>query len=200
MVNEFKIQNSKFKIGVLAVQGSFIEHIEVLKDMGICVASVKSVEDIRSIDGLIIPGGESTTISKLMRQYDIDKEIILRSKNGMPIYGTCAGMILLSKNIDYSMRLMDMDVDRNAYGRQLDSFICELKDIDIQNLKTKKLDACFIRAPRITRVGDSVEILARYENEPVLVKEKNMMVSSFHPELTGDRNIYKFFLRMVENG
>ena len=196
MTNEFNKQQSK-TIGVLAIQGSVDEHINALESMCVTAFRVKSKGVLDMVDALILPGGESTTISKLLDRFDLRDEFIRQVKKGKPIYGTCAGMILLSQNINYSMKLMDIDVDRNAYGRQLDSFMTELEDIDKKKLEVDNLSACFIRAPKITRVGGEVEVLARYENESVLVREKNMLVSSFHPELTDDRKVYEYFLKMV---
>lgn len=194
------MQNSTCKIGVLSIQGSFFEHIEVLRSMGVNGFPVRCVEDLSLVDSLILPGGESTTISKLLKRFKIEEEIIKRVNEGMPIYGTCAGMILLSKNIDYSMKLMDIEVDRNAYGSQLDSFIGKLTDVNKEELGVDSLDAFFIRAPRIKQVGDAVLVLASHEGIPVMVRENNILVSSFHPELTEDGTVYEYFLSIGRGG
>jgi len=172
-------------VGVLAIQGSFIEHITSLKKMGLEVHEIRHVEDLKNISALILPGGESTTMSKLMKEYSLDKEIIKLAKKGLPIYGTCAGLILLAKNISYGLRLMDVEVDRNAYGRQLDSFETEI------NFDNKKIPAVFIRAPKIIKVGKDVEIIAKYEEKAVFVRQGNLFASSFHPELSNDLTVYE---------
>ncbi len=180
-------------IGVLAIQGSVEEHLACLKKLNVETKEIRHVEDLKNIDGLIMPGGESTTISKLLKKYNLDKEIIKRVKSGMPIYGTCAGLILLSKNNPHSLKLMNIEVDRNAYGSQLDSFETEIL-LEDQKIK---ISAIFIRAPIVTKVGDDVEILARHNNMPVLIREKNVLGSSFHPELTKSLEVYKIFLSIL---
>jgi len=184
------------KIGVLALQGSVEEHVKMLKKCGVEPFLVKLPRDLKEINGLIIPGGESITIGKLMRQYGIDKAIKRRYSDGMPIYGTCAGAILLAKNIVGSnqnkLGLMDISIKRNDYGRQIDSFEAELDIFD------KPFNGIFIRAPVISGVHDGCKILSRFENKPVMVEQGNLLVSTFHPELTDDLSIHKYFVEMVD--
>jgi len=182
------------KVGVLAIQGSFEEHLACLKKLSVICKEVRSLKDLEEVSALIIPGGESTTIFKLLSKYGLKNVLIDKIKSGFPVYGTCAGMILLAKNIDNSLQVMDIEVDRNAYGSQLDSFSTVLTDID-SKLNSRELEAIFIRAPRIKNYGKNVKVLARYKNTPVLLQERNILVSSFHPELTDDEFVYEYFLR-----
>ncbi|MGB9790900.1 MAG: pyridoxal 5'-phosphate synthase glutaminase subunit PdxT [Thermotoga caldifontis] len=184
-------------IGVLALQGDFREHIWSLQRLGVEAFAVKSVSDLERIDGLIIPGGESTSIGRIAKVTGVGEKIVELAKRGLPIYGTCAGMILMAKRIvdhpdQYRFGLMDIAVRRNAYGRQIDSFETYL---DVENIGRVK--AVFIRAPMVVEVSDNVEVLARYENVPVLVKQGNLLASSFHPELTDDLRIHAYFVKMV---
>ncbi len=184
------------KIGVLALQGSVKEHFDMLKKCEVEPVLVKLPRDLKEINGLIIPGGESTTLGKLMREYGLDKEIKRRYKEGMPIYGTCAGAILLAKNIvdskQLKLGLMDISVKRNDYGRQVDSFEAELSIFD------KPFRGIFIRAPGIDSIHNGCKILAQFENKPVLVEQGNLLVSTFHPELTNDLRLHKYFVKMVD--
>jgi len=186
------------KIGVLALQGSFKEHIEMLRKCNIDAVAVKLPDDLKNVDGLVIPGGESTTIGKLMQQYGLDKEIIKRHNEGMAIYGTCAGAILLSKNIVDSeqprLNLLDISIKRNEYGRQIDSFEAEL---DIE--KIGKFNGIFIRAPVIEKVNDDIKVLSKFNNNPVLIQKNNILASTFHPELTNDKRVHEYFFEIVEN-
>ena len=186
------------KIGVLALQGDFKEHIEMLKKCNVNSVAIKLPEDLKNIDGLIIPGGESTTIGSLMQRHGLDKEIIKRHKQGMAIYGTCAGAILLSKNIAGSkqprLNLLDISVKRNDYGRQIDSFEAEL---DIE--KVGKFKGIFIRAPVIEEVSDGVKILSKLNNKPILVQKENILASTFHPELTNDKRVHEYFIKLINN-
>lgn len=183
-------------IGVLALQGDFKEHIEMLRKCNVSAAEVRLPDDLKEMDGLIIPGGESTTIGNLMQRYNIDKEIIKRHKQGMAIYGTCAGAILLAKDIVGSrqtrLRLLDISVKRNDYGRQIDSFEAELK-VD----KIGKVRGVFIRAPVIEKVRNGVRILSKLDNNPVLIQKGNILASTFHPELTNDKRVHKYFMDIV---
>lgn len=184
-------------IGVLALQGDFREHIWALQRLGVEAFAVKTVSDLERIDGLIIPGGESTSIGRIAKVTGVGEKIVELAKQGLPIYGTCAGMILMAKRIvdhpdQYSFGLMDIAVRRNAYGRQIESFEVYL---DVE--KIGKVKAVFIRAPMVVEVSDNVEVLARYENVPVLVKQGNLLASSFHPELTDDLRIHAYFVKMV---
>jgi 5'-phosphate synthase pdxT subunit len=184
------------KIGVLALQGSVIEHVKMLKKCRVEPVIVRLPRDLNDINGLIIPGGESTTIGKLIKKYGFDKEIKRRYKEGMPIYGSCAGAILLAKNIIDSKQpklgLMNISVKRNDYGRQVDSFEAEL------NIFDKPFKGIFIRAPVIDSMHNGCKMLAEFDNKPVMVEQNNLLISTFHPELTGDLRIHKYFVDMVE--
>lgn len=179
------------------MQGDFKEHIEMLNKCKVQAVSVKLPEDLKNVDGLIIPGGESTTIGNLMQRHNLDKEIIKRHQEGMAIYGTCAGAILLAKKIAGSsqpkLNLLDISIKRNDYGRQIDSFETELS-ID----KIGKFRGIFIRAPVIEKINNGVKILSKLNNKPVLVQKGNILAGTFHPELTNDTKIHKYFVEMVK--
>ncbi len=171
-------------IGVLAFHGGFAEHIAVLKKAGFECSEVRTLEDLAKVDGLIIPGGESTVIGKFLEKTGMGEAICERVKDAnFRVYGTCAGMILLAKN---RLGLLDIVVERNAYGRQVASFITDL-EIDGKKLPVGH----FIRAPKIIFVGKGVEILASHEGVPVFVRQGNIWASSFHPELSGNTDIHK---------
>jgi 5'-phosphate synthase pdxT subunit len=175
------------KIGVLAVQGNFREHEAVLRRLGADVVEIRKPEQLDGLDGLVVPGGESTTFMRLMRLYGLDDA--LRSFAG-PVFGTCAGMIVLDRT---HLGLMDLEVDRNAYGRQVASFEADLRlDGDARPLR-----GVFIRAPRVREVGDDVEVLAEHDGEPVLLRQGRFLVASFHPELTEDTRVHESFLDQV---
>lgn len=186
------------KIGVLALQGDFKEHIKILRKCDVDVVEVRMPYDLSGIEGLIIPGGESTTIGILMKRTKLDKEIKDKHKNGMPIYGTCAGAILLAKEIvgskQLKLGLADISIKRNNYGRQIESFEADLSIKEIGDFK-----GIFIRAPVITRYNNGCEIMAEFQNSPVMLKENNILISTFHPELTNDTRVHRYFLNMVEN-
>lgn len=178
-------------IGVLAIQGSVAEHEEALKKAGFSVIPVKTPADLARVRGLIIPGGESTAIGKALLAQGLFAPLKKRIKEGMPVWGTCAGAILLAKHgSEYSLDVLDIVVERNAYGRQNDSF--EI-DLAVPIFGQSPLLAIFIRAPRITTVGKGVEVLAKLNGEPVLVRHKNILASTFHPELTPDLRVHRFF-------
>jgi len=185
------------KIGVLALQGDFREHIEMLKKCNIGTALVKLPEDLKDINGLIIPGGESTTIGNLMQRYDLDKAIIKKHNQGMALYGTCAGAILLAKNIVGSeqprLNLLDISIKRNDYGRQIDSFETEL---NIENIGM--FNGIFIRAPIIEKTNNAVKILSDFHGKPILVQKDNILAGTFHPELTDDKRVHEYFVGMVK--
>ena len=185
------------KIGILAVQGDFAAHSRVLARMGIDQVEVRRAEDMRGLDGLIMPGGESTTMLKFLTEEGLENLIKELARAGKPVFGTCAGAILLARealNPDQpSLGLIDISVERNAYGRQVDSFIGEVETI----FEGDSMEAVFIRAPRISRVGSNVEVLARLEGNPVFVRESNILAATFHPELSADERIHRFFLDMV---
>lgn len=175
-------------VGVLDLQGDVIEHRRALEACGATVISVKTVEDLAKVQALVMPGGESTTIGRLLKWTGLDEAICARAQKGMPIYGTCAGAILLAK-----MGLIDIEVERNAYGRQMDSF-----EEKIEALGTK-IDAIFIRAPRLHRPGKKVQVLAECRGDAVLVRQGNLLVSSFHPELTSDLTLHRYFLTFLDH-
>jgi len=189
------------KIGVLALQGAFIEHQQILNSLKIESIDIRLPKDLQLIDGLIIPGGESTTIGKLSKEYNFLEPLKQFSKI-KPVWGTCAGMIFIAKQIDsitqVSLELMDITVKRNAFGRQVDSFITNL-DIPALNKYSKSpFQAIFIRAPMVIDFGPSVEVLSRLpDGSIVAVKEKKWLATSFHPELTDDVRFHKFFIDMI---
>ena len=186
------------KIGVLAIQGDVIEHRAALRRLGADGAEVRVPEDLAGVDGLIIPGGESTTIGKLMVEYGLDRAVPDAARDGMAVYGTCAGMILMAKRASGGepplLRLMDIAVARNAYGRQVDSFET---DLEIPVLGPPPLHAVFIRAPVIVEVGRGVEVLASLDGRPVLARQGRLLVSSFHPELAPDDRVHRYFLDVI---
>lgn len=183
-------------IGVLDIQGSVEEHLAALKKIGASAIPVKNKKDLDRVDGLIIPGGESTTIGKLMKRYGLDKTI---QKRTIPIWGTCAGAILLSKKIynrkPDALGLMDIAIERNAYGRQIDGFQTK---ISIPALGRRKVPAIFIRAPRIKKTSPSIRVLAEYNGEPVMVRQGRLLATMFHPELTTDTRIHRYFVSMTK--
>lgn len=186
------------KIGVLALQGAVTEHIVSIEKAGAEGLPIKRVEQLQEIEGLIIPGGESTTIGKLMRQYGFIEAIREFSAQGKPIFGTCAGLIVLAKQIaggePAHLELMDITVARNAFGRQRESFECDLQVTGIE----EPVRAVFIRAPLITEVGPEVEVLSVYNDEIVTARQGHLLVSSFHPELTDDYSLHQYFADMVQ--
>ncbi len=187
------------KIGVLALQGAFREHIETLHKLGMEAVEVRLPEQLEGLDGLIIPGGESTAIGKLAVKYGLQEAIRRFVELGKPVYGTCAGMILISKDVGRDQPLlgmMDVKVERNAFGRQLDSFET---DLPFPALGDDPFPAIFIRAPRIESVGDGVEVLAALpDGTPVAARQGNMLITAFHPELSEDPRLHRYFLSMIE--
>ncbi len=186
-------------IGVLGLQGDVEEHVVSLKkvvgDNGVKV--VKYAHEIDSLDGLIIPGGESTTLSDLMVKFEIDKAL---KESDIPIFGTCAGTILLANKLErmhdqFVLKMMDITVERNAYGRQRESFEV---DLDIPVLGKESFRAVFIRGPTILECGECVEVLAEHAGKPVMAREGNKLTATFHPELTDDYRIQKYFIEMVK--
>ncbi len=173
---------------MLAVQGNVREHAAMLRDLGAEAVEVRKPEQLRDLDGLVIPGGESTAIARLVRLYGLEEGIRSFER---PVFGTCAGMILLDRS---HLGLIDVDVERNAYGRQVASFEADL-DLDGDD---RPLRGVFIRAPRVQDVGPDVEVLAELDGEPVLLREGRMIVASFHPELTGDTRVHERFLELVK--
>jgi pyridoxal 5'-phosphate synthase pdxT subunit len=175
------------RIGVLAVQGAFREHVRALRSLGAEVIEVRLPEQLDGLDGLVIPGGESTAIMRLVRLYGLEEAI--RAFAGA-VFGTCAGMILLDRA---HLGLVDLEVERNAYGRQVASFETDLEVAG----ETEPLRGVFIRAPRVRDVGSSVEILAEHDGEPVLVRDGRFLLASFHPELTDDLRVHERFLELA---
>jgi 5'-phosphate synthase pdxT subunit len=188
------------RIGVLAAQGAFIEHVTVLRQLNADAFFVRLPKDLAGIDGLVIPGGESTTISRLMLAYDLASEVKTLVKSGLPVFGTCAGMIMLAKTIVDGngvepLRVMDITVRRNAFGRQKESFETELS---IPAIGEKPFHAVFIRAPLIESVGNGVEVLSRLEDDTIVAaRQGKVLVSSFHPELTNDPRFHQYFLDLA---
>jgi 5'-phosphate synthase pdxT subunit len=188
------------KIGVLASQGAFIEHISILHQLGVDAFPVRLPRQLSGLDGLVIPGGESTSISKLMLDDNLKGEMKNLVKNGLPVFGTCAGMILLANevsdgNIVESLGVMQIKVRRNAFGRQRESFETEL---DIPVLGEKPFPGVFIRAPIIEQANTGVEILARLENGTIVAaRQDKLLVSAFHPELTDDLRFHQYFLDII---
>lgn len=189
----------KKRVGVLALQGAFREHRQVLEQLGCDVVEVRKASDLDGIHGLIIPGGESTTIGKLLKVDEMGEKIKELGAKDMPIFGTCAGMILLSKTIvdsdQYRLGLMDTVVERNAFGRQVESFET---DLQVPALGVNPLRAVFIRAPYLKEVAPNVGILAEYNGKIVFVRQGNMLASAFHPELTSDHRVHQYFINMID--
>jgi 5'-phosphate synthase pdxT subunit len=178
---------TKFRIGVLAVQGNFREHAAMLRRLGSDVVEVRKPEELQGLDGLVIPGGESTTFMRLMRLYGLDEAV--REFAG-PVLGTCAGMIVLDR---HHLGAIDLEVARNAYGRQVASFEADLELVD----DPEPLRGVFIRAPRVAEAGPGVEVLAELDGEPVLLRDGRLLVASFHPELTDDTRVHERFLELI---
>lgn len=188
-------------IGVLAIQGDFIEHINILQTLGVECREIRLPEQLSDVDGLIIPGGESTTLSRLLTRYDLRQPIKKLATDGKPLWGTCAGMIMMASEITENdpvpLEIMDIGVQRNAFGRQIDSFEQEL---EITGFDETPYHAIFIRAPVIKRVGSGVSIMASLQDgRPVAVQQANLMATSFHPELTKDSRFHTHFLNLNSN-
>ena len=188
------------RIGVLALQGDFALHARVLEQCGVAAVEVRKPVELDEVDGLIMPGGESTTLLKLIDAWDFVPALEKFNSAGKPIFGTCAGLILLAREVEspkqLSLGLIDVTVVRNAYGRQRESF--EASGTAKLGPDPSQLEMVFIRAPRITRVGPGVETLARHGNDAVLVRQGTVLVGTFHPELTEDTAVHGYFCRMVE--
>lgn len=188
------------KVGVLALQGDVREHIRALGECGVEAVAVRTESEISDVDAMVLPGGESTTIAKLARSFAVFELIAHRIAAGMPIYGSCAGMILLSNQVLDAIKGqetfggLDATVRRNAFGRQVDSF--EI-GIDFAGISGGPINAVFIRAPWVESVGTGVEVLAQVDNHPVAIRQGNILATSFHPELTGDSRVHKFFIEQI---
>jgi pyridoxal 5'-phosphate synthase pdxT subunit len=187
------------RIGVLALQGDFARHAQALARCGAEVVEVRKPEQLEDLDGLVMPGGESTTLLKLMDAWGFVPALEKFHADGKPIFGTCAGLILLAREVtspaQFSLGLIDVGVERNAYGRQRESF--EAAGTADLNGRPVPVDMVFIRAPRIRRVGEGVATLARHGGEPVMARQGTILVATFHPELTDDSAIHRYFCRMV---
>ena len=190
-------------IGVLALQGDSASHAQILRDCGVSgVLPVRDAAALEECDGLVIPGGESTTMSRLCDRYGLWQPLREKIEGGLPVFGTCAGLIMLSKNISGGSRnfvqktlgALDVDVARNAYGPQIESFETALP---VQVLGEEPLRVAFIRAPQITRVGESVEVLATHRQQPVAVRQNKIVALTFHPEVVGETRLHQFWLQMI---
>ncbi|MFQ7066903.1 MAG: pyridoxal 5'-phosphate synthase glutaminase subunit PdxT [Christensenellaceae bacterium] len=185
-------------IGILSVQGAFLEHASMLDELGVEHFEIRQLKDIdKNMDGLILPGGESTVMRKLIRESELFKPLYDMISSGMPVFGTCAGLLLLAKDVEGGkpcFGTMEISAKRNAYGRQLGSFFSEANMNDIG-----KVPMTFIRAPYIKSVGKDVEILARVDERIVAARQGNQLVTAFHPELSTDASVHKYFLNMIRN-
>jgi 5'-phosphate synthase pdxT subunit len=186
-------------IGVLALQGDFEAHMAALRRQGVSAREVRTADEVLGSSGLVIPGGESTTFRKLMEGTGIEEAIFEVASRGDPVLGTCAGAILLSgplRNPDgKGLGLLDATIVRNAYGRQVDSAVVSLSDLDREVLGTAPMEAVFIRAPKFASVGRGVGVLARRDGDAVLVRQGNVLAATFHPELAADPRVYELFLK-----
>lgn len=188
------------KVGVLAIQGAVAEHLELLNQIpDVCAQEVKYLDELNEVDGLIIPGGESTAIGRLLRDFNLLQPLKERILNGMPVWGTCAGMILVAKSLENDptvhLGVMDITVERNAYGRQLGSFTTE---VEIEKISSNKIPLIFIRAPYVTQVKSDVDILLEVNDHIVACQQKQMLATSFHPELTKDTSFHRYFINMIK--
>ena len=185
------------QVGVLALQGAFAAHSDCLASIGVQSIEVRNPEQLSSVDALLMPGGESSTMSQLLESSGLFDPIATRIADGMPVFGTCAGMILLASEIldgrsdQRSFSAIDISVRRNAFGRQVDSFEATI------NSSVGDFHGVFIRAPRIERVGDQVEVLGSINDEPVLVRQGNVLAASFHPELSNDARLHEYFVSIT---
>jgi 5'-phosphate synthase pdxT subunit len=190
---------SFMKIGVLAIQGDFAAHKRALAHVGVDAVEVRRAAELEQVDGLIIPGGESTTMLKFVEEESLADPIRQFARAGKSVFGTCAGAILLAREVhnpdQQSLGLIDISIERNSYGRQVDSFISAVDS----SFEGGSLEAVFIRAPRILTVGANVEVLASLEGAPVLVKENNILAATFHPELTQDIRAHRFFVDLISD-
>ncbi|OPJ55842.1 pyridoxal 5'-phosphate synthase glutaminase subunit PdxT [Alkalithermobacter paradoxus] len=186
------------KVGILALQGAFREHIQMIKSLGHQAIEIRNVSQLNDIDGIILPGGESTAIGKLLKDFSIAQTLINKINNGLPVWGTCAGMILLAKELDGDenahLKVMDIKVRRNAYGTQLDSFATTGV---VREVSEKEIPMVFIRAPYIVDIDESVDVLYKLDRNIVAARQKNMLVTSFHPELTDDKSFHQYFINMM---
>jgi 5'-phosphate synthase pdxT subunit len=193
------------RVGVLALQGAFGAHLQRLADLDVSTSEVRTPADLAGVDALVMPGGESTTMSKLLTSSGLFDELKARVSDGLPVFGTCAGMILLATDVvdavpdQRSFGMIDLVVRRNGYGRQVDSFEAEL-EIPSLGPGAPPFHGVFIRAPLVVSVGDAVDVLATHEGVPVLARQGRITVASFHPELTGDRRLHAAFVTQLRAG
>ena len=194
-------------VGVLAVQGDVREHLAALAECDVVARPVRRPEELAAVHGLVLPGGESPTIDKLTRAFELREPLVTRIKEGLPVYGSCAGMILLADRVEdgvagqQTLGGIDMTVRRNAFGRQVESFEA---DLAFAGLEGEPVRAVFIRAPWVEQVGAAVDVLAQVEGGPgagriVAVRQGNLLATSFHPEITGDTRVHRFFVEMVRS-
>jgi len=187
-------------IGVLALQGAFKEHIKMIESLGHKAIEIKKVEQLNNIDGIIIPGGESTTIGKLLDDFKMKEVIANKINKGLPVWGTCAGMIILAKEIANSnlthIPMMDIEVVRNGYGRQLGSFSVNRK---MEGIESGEIPMVFIRAPYVEKAHEGVKVLCKLDEKIIACRENNMLATSFHPELTEDLSMHKYFYNMCKD-
>jgi pyridoxal 5'-phosphate synthase pdxT subunit len=189
------------RVGVLAIQGDFAAHMAILREAGAEVCDVRKADELRQVDGVVIPGGESTTLLKFILNPDLGYVEAFQEfhRAGKPIFGTCAGLILVAKDVvnpaQFSFGFIDVGVERNSYGRQKESF--ETVGEGYLEGTAKPLKMVFIRAPRITRLGAKVDLLATWHEEPVMARQGTILVATFHPELTGDLTVHRYFLAMM---
>lgn len=186
-------------VGVLALQGAFAKHVDALRSCGVEALEIRTEDQLASVDALVIPGGESTTMSKLLRSQGLAEPLRSRLSTGLPVFGTCAGMILLANEIidarseQFSFDRIDIAVERNGYGRQIASFETDLSVAGLDDT----FRAIFIRAPKVNRIGPSVDVLASVDDVPVLCRSGKTLVASFHPELTNDTRLHRLFIETV---
>ncbi|MGH2756631.1 MAG: pyridoxal 5'-phosphate synthase glutaminase subunit PdxT [Actinomycetota bacterium] len=187
------------KVGILALQGDVREHARALEAAGATPVPVRYPEQLQDVDALVLPGGESTTIGKLLDRFGLLEPVTERARAGMPLYGTCAGLILMATDISgphdapHRLGVIEMTVERNAYGRQIDSFEADLQISGLDGA----FRAVFIRAPIVESVGDEVEVLAEHDGRPVLVRRGPLLASTFHPEMSGDNRVHELFVDLV---
>lgn len=187
------------RIGVLALQGAVREHVRAIDEIGADAVPVRLPADLEGLDALVLPGGESTTMRRLIDRYGLREPILAMARRGAPMLGTCAGMILLASHVNDddspSLGILDVTVERNAYGRQLDSFEA---DLEVPVIGEEPLHGIFIRAPVVASTGPQVEVLARDpDGRPIAVRQGNVLATAFHPELTGDRRLHRLLLEMI---
>jgi 5'-phosphate synthase pdxT subunit len=194
--SSLRYHRTVMKVGVLALQGDFREHGFVLRELGVEPVEVRTRDQLAEVEALVIPGGESTAIGKLARQHGLVEPIVERARAGMPMLGTCAGMIVMAERVagfEPLFGLVDVTVTRNAYGRQVESFE---DDVEVRGID-EPVRGVFIRAPQVDEVGDGVEVLAEYAGKPVVAQQGNLLVAAFHPELVGETRLHAYLLGKV---